>query len=715
MANYVISENTQQKLQALINERPAGTVGHVHGTGVRQVIHVKVIGEPDDDRKYECKPVAYKPDLQTWEEYGENVTCYVLEANEQDLRVDDRYVAIRYGITEAGDWIFVADNQYPLLKCHLEWRQDPDDYDKWKLYVTPDTLAGCGLKVEECSSDSGSSSGECCDKLAVDVEALAGDGLEVDDDSDSGTCDPLKVKEGCGITVDSDGVHVDVEALAGDGMTTQAGDFANDYCDKLAVDPGCGLRIADDGKLALDLEAIAFTDGLYGDNDICVIGVNAGCGITYRAENGEEQLIVDIDSLAGKGLQVTQDSSSCGQSTSDSSAEPEDCCPQLEVKPGECIKVDDDGVAVDTEPTSGMDITIKEFVGINPAGCGITYTTRTITFKRTPCGLFVDLEQGAEETYAIDIGAACCDCSSDSDSSSSSSSCGGAYWCLDGVCTWVEDCGSTDLSTDPCDEGCGQQGWNMTPEGTWVPDGEIFCDCGEPVYPPFDSPYPTHTTYCCTTQGTALRAQATAFPTYTTISGPYATPEECAAACDPTTYWCIESYVPYCFQGTEAEAAAEAGAQSATYTGPYATQAACETACGGTSSDSDSDSDSGCGSLPAPLYLTMSGPDCGRCGNISFPVEMTAVNPSNSCYREFSAGPGGAEMCPERGFGVGLTLNLNGTVTIGSLPPAYCGPPTTTVTPASMNPFYVQITYDVNDGLNCCTGEGGTVTLTITE
>lgn len=49
------------------------------------------------------------------------------------------------------------------------------------------------------------------------------------------------------------------------------------------------------------------------------------------------------------------------------------------------------------------------------------------------------------------------------------------------------------------DQGCGQKGWNMSPDGvTWVPDGEIECDCGTPVYPWFTSPYPTHTTtWCC--------------------------------------------------------------------------------------------------------------------------------------------------------------------------------------------------------------------------
>jgi hypothetical protein len=198
MAGIVLSPGTWERVRRVINERGDTTVGHPQGTGVRQVIHVRVIGEPDDDRKYLCKPTAYKPAEDTWEDYGDGAECYVYEANEQDLRVGDRYVAIRYGLTEDGKWIFVADNQYPLLKCHLEWQQDPDDEDKWKLNVTPDTLAGCGLKVEECSSDSGSSSGECCDKLAVDVEALAGDGLEVDDDSDSGTCDPLKVKRAAG-------------------------------------------------------------------------------------------------------------------------------------------------------------------------------------------------------------------------------------------------------------------------------------------------------------------------------------------------------------------------------------------------------------------------------------------------------------------------------------------------------------------------------------
>lgn len=65
------------------------------------------------------------------------------------------------------------------------------------------------------------------------------------------------------------------------------------------------------------------------------------------------------------------------------------------------------------------------------------------------------------------------------------------------------DCEPSDeSSSEPCgdgltDQGCGQQGWFMT-DGIWVPDGLLFCDCGEPVYPPFDSPEGTHTTtWCC--------------------------------------------------------------------------------------------------------------------------------------------------------------------------------------------------------------------------
>ena len=123
-----------------------------------------------------------------------------------------------------------------------------------------------------------------------------------------------------------------------------------------------------------------------------------------------------------------------------------------------------------------------------------------------------------------------------------------------------------------------------------------------------------------------------------------------------------------------------------------------------------------CTSLPDTLYASLSGPYCAAgCSVMTYPAAMSRSF-SDQCTWLFSAGGGDPSYCPDnRGVAVSLTLTPDGTVTISSPPPSYCGPPTMTVTPTSLSPLYVTVTYAATDGNNCCSGDSGTVTLTVTE
>lgn len=412
MAGIVLSPATYERIDRLIGKRPGDKGGYAVGSGVRQVIHVKVTGDPDEDRKYPCTPTAYQPNEGSWKDYGEDAECYVYEANEQDLRNGDRYIAIRYGQTDDGKWIFVADNMYPLVKCHLEWKQDPDDNDKWKLDVTPETLAGCGLALEVDGT---------CDKLKVDPAQIVGCGLKVQEDNPD---DPDDSSDSYG-TTSGCRIDVDAEALA-----------------------GCGLKAAD-------------------------------------ASDGGCQLEIDMDEVSGP--------------------------------------------------------TFTAITSIAGDGCGIQYDVTTYTVKTNQCGVFIGLETGEATTWSVDL-AACCDCSSDSDSDSSS--CGGAYWCVDGVCTWIEDCGSSDSSSSDCG------GW--TEAGYYCISNSLAnlctylgsCEEAQSELASRDGvigggPYATAEDCPCAGGGVGMLAV-----TAQSITGPYATVEECEAACGDSsstgTYYCVQ-------------------------------------------------------------------------------------------------------------------------------------------------------------------------------
>lgn len=191
--------------------------------------------------------------------------------------------------------------------CHLDLGPDLLDPEVEAIHVTPSTLAGQGLEVQDnsgCDSlkvktgcgvrldgnnavgldleaicteaiQGVNDDGAGCsislrygchldlgpDLLDPGVEAihvtpstLAGDGLEVQDVS--GTCDPIRVKEGCHVLVDAEGVHVTPDTLAGTGLDVE--DVSG--CGRLKID-----TTEEDGPVFSCITAIS----------------QWGCGITY--------------------------------------------------------------------------------------------------------------------------------------------------------------------------------------------------------------------------------------------------------------------------------------------------------------------------------------------------------------------------------------------------------------------------------------------------
>src|SRR5690606_21943462 len=97
-------------------------------------------------------------------------------------------------------------------------------------------------------------------------------------------CDTVKVKAGCGITVDKDGVSVDIDSLIGEdsGLVIVAGE--EEECPTLAVDlesvAGCHIEIRDD-TITVDTESLAGS-GLTteaGEESCTRLAVSPGCGL----------------------------------------------------------------------------------------------------------------------------------------------------------------------------------------------------------------------------------------------------------------------------------------------------------------------------------------------------------------------------------------------------------------------------------------------------
>lgn len=256
-----IGKTAERKLRELLQRGLKLNPHHVDGRGSpRFDIHVKVTGG-EIGGYYPCITTDFNCATETWNEY--TATSYCFGANEEPLATGKRYRAINYGIIDDA-LIFVVDANTPEAGCHLT-------NNGGELAVTPNTLAGNGLEVQD---DSG------CDKLAVkgpgcglrftedgtlalDMEAIAFDGLYGDNEN----CF-MGVNVECGLQyVGTSGIGVNYESLAGDGLKVDDdSDSDSDSCQSLAVNPACGLYIDSEKKLHLDVEQIAGA-GLIGINE----------------------------------------------------------------------------------------------------------------------------------------------------------------------------------------------------------------------------------------------------------------------------------------------------------------------------------------------------------------------------------------------------------------------------------------------------------------
>lgn len=323
---FELSRGTANKLKALLKK--GGAVGQprlsTEGTG-RFDIHVKITGEQVDGY-YPCVTCEYNCSTESWTDFEGVVQCF--PANDGDdgvvLEIDKRYRALNYGLID-GELIFVVDYNVPQLGCYLEWTDDDE------LAVSLDSIKGDGLTIEEedSDSDSDSDSGFCpklkvdagCNlqinpfdkSLEVDVESLAGDGLEVVEDSDSGSdCLQLAVLAGDCILVDADGVAVDTEIastvtieVAGEPVLSRDDDSITITTPITTYEYGlnaCGLVVS-----ITDLGTVETTSSISDDDDSdsdsdsgdCTI---AGTALISTIEGGCTKLGVDLDTATNDVL-----------------------------------------------------------------------------------------------------------------------------------------------------------------------------------------------------------------------------------------------------------------------------------------------------------------------------------------------------------------------------------------------------------------------------
>jgi hypothetical protein len=469
---FQLSKQTARKVKSLLlkGDRGGTPSNTFRGTG-RFDIHVKITG-PEEEGYYPCVTCDFACDTEAWNEYTD--TSYALSSNDEPLTEGRRYRAINYGAID-GFLIFAVDTgELPEAGCALEYDAEG------KLGVNAGELAGCGLVVEDV--DSGT-----CDKLAVDVEALAGAGLQVVPDENPLSCSTLAVKTGCGLGINAGGaVALDLTEVAFDGLVWNA-----ENC-TLSVNPECGLQYVGTSGIGVDHASLA-GDGLQvQDNSGCdSLAVKTGCGIVL---DGAKAVAVDHASLAGNGLEVA-DESGCDKLavrpschidvTADGVAvnldtvagpglevvpdEVPEACSTLGVKVGCGLEIDVTGaVAVDT--VTGLGPTFSAITSITKNGCGITYTVTPFAFAVNACGVFLGFAAGTPANYSIDLCPDCGSCTSSSSSSSSSpssssssspssssssspSSSSSGSSCS-GTCNWLWYDGSWSVSSSSCGVGC---------------------------------------------------------------------------------------------------------------------------------------------------------------------------------------------------------------------------------------------------------------------
>jgi hypothetical protein len=178
----------------------------------------------------------------------------------------------------------------------------------------------------------------------------------------------LAVKPGCGIAVDANGVRVNAPILAGNGLVPSGSCTLN-------VNPGCGIKVEDD-QVKFDNSIVG--QGLRKSTTGCGFDIDPGCGITLE---GGAKIGVHTGSLIGDGLTAG------------------DGC-KMKVKAGTCITVDDGGVNVNTAVASSTPLITLNGLTLSASGWSVTLniTTTPVSLLRNSCGLVVGVVTGTSTT-----------------------------------------------------------------------------------------------------------------------------------------------------------------------------------------------------------------------------------------------------------------------------------------------------------------------------
>jgi hypothetical protein len=154
---FELSQSTANKVKALLTRGTGTGATNANGkSATRFDIHVKVTG-PAVDGYYPCVTTDFNCDTESWNEY--TATSYCFPANDDaTLTENNRYRAINYGVID--DYlIFAVDVNFPEVGCFLDY-----DDSTGELGVDVVALAGCGLRVNNDSNSNG------CPTLEVDTD-----------------------------------------------------------------------------------------------------------------------------------------------------------------------------------------------------------------------------------------------------------------------------------------------------------------------------------------------------------------------------------------------------------------------------------------------------------------------------------------------------------------------------------------------------------------
>lgn len=473
---YFLKPDTAMKLQRLLSRTGMQDYGYASDSPSILATLVTITGAAVDGL-YPCQPKFWDESLNALEAADAG---WLKELNDELLVVGESYCAFNTGTEEDGGYLYWTCKTFTPSGCYFEQQSD----GTWQIDLGD--LAGDGLTYEDDDSDSDSDSGYCpklkvkegcnvivdTDGVHVDVDSLAGDGLTVEEDSDSGDCFKLAVLAGDCIIVDADGVHVDTEVdstitieVAGEPVLSREGDEIVITTPITTYEYGlnaCGLVVS-----ITDLGTVETTSSIYDDDDSdsdsdsgCVCDIDLGCGLAY---DDDGKVAVDVGAITGTALIATIE--------------------------GECTKI---GVDLDTATTEELGPFITD-IDFTIDGCTLTVNaTRSSLIKHFNAdGLQIDTTEGepedSEVSFSLDE---CCD---DSDSGGDCGACvslfggelamhgytvtnielggtvvmGGStdsfethtiysYNCVEGVCTAVLGITGAYPTLSACNDACGE-------------------------------------------------------------------------------------------------------------------------------------------------------------------------------------------------------------------------------------------------------------------